>query len=162
MLYIAYGSNLHVGQMKGRCPAAVKIGKTTIPNMRLVFRGVADIEPCEGASVPVGVWYITKACERALDRYEGISSGLYRKEYLPLRVMKKGVESTEQGLVYVMNGGEYSEPGQFYYETIHIGYGNFGLPIDALKAADKLTAKLAKAARAGRAAAVAGEWEIAP
>ena len=58
--YIAYGSNLDVDQMLHRCPDALTIGRSTIDGYKLVFRGnsrsgVANIEPCDGASVPVGI-----------------------------------------------------------------------------------------------------------
>jgi hypothetical protein len=160
MLYIAYGSNLHVGQMKGRCPAAIKVGKTILPDCRLVFRRHADVEERRGAKCHVGIWHITAKCERELDRYEGVRGGYYRKEYLPLRITRKGIETTEDGLIYIMNRGGYEAPDQFYFDTIRIGYDNFGLPQAALKAADRLTTELAKAERDERKAVIAGEWGI--
>lgn len=160
MLYIAYGSNLHKGQMLRRCPNAVAIGATTIPNTRLVFRGVADIEDFVGASCPVGVWHITEECERALDIYEGVKNSLYRKEYLPLKVKRAGVETIEQGLVYVMNANYYGEPSQFYYDTIKIGYKDFGLNERDLKAALKGTRDLLKTERETFKAVRRGDIEI--
>jgi hypothetical protein len=79
-LYFAYGSNLNLTQMAQRCPDARQLGATYIPNWRLVFRGVADIEPTRSNDVllPVGVWEITKRCEEQLDIYEGFPH-LYRK-----------------------------------------------------------------------------------
>ena len=70
--YIAYGSNLDVDQMLHRCPDALTIGRSTIDGYKLVFRGnsrsgVANIEPCDGASVPVGIWSISPSDEDALD-----------------------------------------------------------------------------------------------
>ncbi len=63
-LYIAYGSNLNLPQMAGRCPTAKVVGASEIKDYALVFRGgrhgaVATIEPCEGSSVPVLLWKIT-------------------------------------------------------------------------------------------------------
>ena len=43
-LYFAYGSNLNLTQMANRCPQAKQLGSAYLPNWRLVFRGVADIE----------------------------------------------------------------------------------------------------------------------
>ena len=37
--YLAYGSNLNLVQMFRRCPHARVIGHTSLPGMRLVFRG---------------------------------------------------------------------------------------------------------------------------
>ena len=59
--YIAYGSNLNIPQMRWRCPSARIIGKSEIPDYRLLFKGsqtgaYLTIEPSQGDSVPVGVW----------------------------------------------------------------------------------------------------------
>ena len=77
MLYFAYGSNLNQEQMSGRCPDAKPLGKFTLENWRLVFRGVADIEPHEGSLLMCGLWDITSRDEKNLDRYEGFPR-LYR------------------------------------------------------------------------------------
>ena len=46
--YIAYGSNLNLGQMARRCPTAEAVKATYLHNYRLMFRGkgtaVATIE----------------------------------------------------------------------------------------------------------------------
>lgn len=161
MLYIAYGSNLHKGRMKARCPGATAIGPTVLPNTRLVFRGFADVEPCEGAETHVGIWHITPTCERALDRYEGVSSGHYRKEYLPIRITRDGAETVEQALVYVMNSHGYYPPDDGYYGCIKDGYKDFGLPAKALKDAEKETRRLGKLQAAEIRAARHGELKLA-
>src|SRR5215471_3552853 len=98
MLCFAYGSNLHVGQMAQRCPAAKPLGRIILPDWKLVFRGVADCVPEPGAVCYGGVWRITQDCERALDRYEGVRSGAYRKQYVPVTGDVEG-----EALIYVMN-----------------------------------------------------------
>ena len=50
-------------------------------NYELLFRGVATVEPKEGATVPVLLWKIEPLDEAALDRYEGWPH-LYRKEMI--------------------------------------------------------------------------------
>ena len=74
--YIAYGSNLNVRQMMMRCPTARLIGTSVIKDYRLMFKGsqtgsYLTIEQSLGSEVPVGVWAVSEADERALDRYEG-------------------------------------------------------------------------------------------
>lgn len=64
--YLAYGSNLSIAQMVQRCPNAVYVGKATIKDYQLLFKGSQSgsyltIEKKEGASVPVLVWKITEA-----------------------------------------------------------------------------------------------------
>ena len=62
-LYIAYGSNLNLEQMKHRCPTAEVVGTAELKNWRLWFRGgnhsaVATIERERGFKVPVLIWRI--------------------------------------------------------------------------------------------------------
>jgi hypothetical protein len=136
MYYLAYGSNLNRRQMAYRCPAAVPIGTVIVPDMRLVFRGVADIEDHRGAELHCGVWKITKACERALDRYEGVSSGLYVREFKVLALTdRRGKERIEDALIYRMDASYYAPPGAEYLNAIAEGYRDFSLPPGALRRA---------------------------
>ena len=138
-LYIAYGSNLNLEQMKRRCPTAEVVGAATLRNWRLWFRGgnhsaVATIERERGFAVPVLVWRIQPQDEAALDRYEGWPH-LYRKETLRLTVNKKRVYA----MVYIMNADRhpYGVPSADYFDTIHEGYASAdfdtGILYDALK-----------------------------
>jgi len=126
MLYAAYGSNLNIAQMKRRCRDAVIVGKVFMPGWRLVFRRVADIERAHGASVPLGIWSISMRDREALDRYEGVAMGLYRREYIRLPKTAGPVLAGKQALVYVMNEDGYSLPPQSYFDTIVQGYEDFG------------------------------------
>lgn len=132
IIYIAYGSNMNMEQMKRRCPNAKPIGKAILENYKLEFRGVANIIECPGEKVPIALWYITEECERALDRYEGYPS-LYRKEYIPIMINGK----EEIGMVYVMNRGLISPPNEYYLEVIKQGYKDFKIKTDKLKEAHK-------------------------
>ncbi len=74
-LYIAYGSNLNLSQMKHRCPTARVIGTSELKDYELVFRGsghnaVATVEPCKGSTVPV---------------YYGVSSLMMRKHLTDMK-----------------------------------------------------------------------------
>src|SRR3954454_18755375 len=109
--YFAYGSNLHLAQMAKRCPAAVSLGRMKLPDHRLVFRGVADCIPVPGAVTYGGLWRITAACERALDNYEGVSMGLYRKEYVPIALPGGRIDDM---LIYAMNSTGIFPPSAYY------------------------------------------------
>ena len=63
MKYIAYGSNLSVSQMAGRCPDAKVVGMAAIYGWKLVFRGCATIEPDKDRVVPVLIWEISQKDE---------------------------------------------------------------------------------------------------
>lgn len=133
-LYIAYGSNLNLEQMKHRCPTAEVVGKATLDGWRLRFRGgahsaVATIEQNEDFSVPVLVWRIQPRDELALDHYEGFPF-LYRKETLRVAVDGKRVCA----MAYIMNeaGRPYGVPSVGYYDTIFQGYQSAGFDTEIL------------------------------
>lgn len=123
-LYITYGSNLNLEQMKHRCPTAEIVGKTILRNWRLWFRGadhaaVATIERESGYQVPVLVWRLQPTDELALDHYEG-HPRLYRKETLRITVNGRRVYA----MVYLMNTLDRpcGAPSAYYFNTILSGY----------------------------------------
>ncbi|MDO4199872.1 MAG: gamma-glutamylcyclotransferase family protein [Clostridia bacterium] len=122
-LYLAYGSNLNLRQMRFRCPTAKVVGSAVLEDYKMVFRGahrsgVATIEKCKGFKVPVLIWKITSADERSLDRYEGYPI-FYRKEYFDVELNGK----KQKAMVYIMNEGrEKNYPSKYYFRTILEGY----------------------------------------
>ena len=123
-LYIAYGSNMNIGQMARRCPTAKVVASTWLEGYRLRFRGgsysaVATVETSEDDLVPVLVWEIRPEDEESLDHYEGWPY-LYRKETLQIKLGKK----TFSAMIYLMSGGKYpyGYPSQSYFDTIRDGY----------------------------------------
>lgn len=144
-LYIAYGSNLNLDQMKHRCPTAEIVGTAELKNWRLWFRGgnhnaVATIEPKRGYKVPVLVWRIQPRDEFALDLYEGWPQ-LYRKEMLRLTLNGKRIYA----MAYIMNEANhpYGAPAMGYLDTIREGYesANFdtGILYDAVSRSEEAT-----------------------
>lgn len=125
--YIAYGSNLNLGQMAKRCPTAEVIKATFLQNYRLMFRGkgtaVATIEKHRGSKVPVLIWRLQPSDEHNLDIYEGYPH-LYRKEMVKVTVDGKRI----QAMVYIMNEAlhPYGTPSRSYFDTICQGYGYSG------------------------------------
>lgn len=141
--YLAYGSNLSMGQMAERCPDAVYVGKGEIPGYRLLFRGSSPgsyltVEPKEGRSVPVLVWKISKRDELRLDRYEGCPSFYYKKE-MPVEVYSlfdgKPMRTVE-ALVYIMHEERPLGCPSFHYYNICLeGYCRFGFDRTVLEQA---------------------------
>lgn len=131
-LYFAYGSNLNIEQMKRRCPNAKPLGSYVLSDSRLVFRGVADCIFEEGAECQGAVYQLTPECEKALDGYEGIEAGTYRKEHIPLT---EPFEGEQELLVYVMNSDGIFPPSQRYLDLIIKGYKDFELPLEELRKA---------------------------
>lgn len=70
-LYLAYGSNINLEQMKYRCPHSKIVDTAMLQDYELEFRNVATIVPKKGAQVPVLMWEIDQRDELSLDRYEG-------------------------------------------------------------------------------------------
>ena len=140
--YLAYGSNLNKHQMKFRCPDAVPAGSCVLHNWELVFRrGVLTIEPCPGGIVPMGVWKISEADEKSLDRYEGFPH-LYRKELFPV-LLKNGKDG--EAMAYIMNPGRaIEEPSFSYMRTVQVGYEDFGFDKAPLMKAYRKSKKGAK------------------
>ncbi len=125
--YIAYGSNLNLGQMAKRCPTAEVIKATFLQNYRLMFRGkgtaVATIEKHRGSKVPVLIWRLQPSDEHNLDIYEGYPH-LYRKEMIKVTLDGRRVRA----MVYIMNEAlhPYGTPSRSYFDTICQGYGYSG------------------------------------
>lgn len=138
MLYAAYGSNLSMEAMAQRCPRSRPVGTTFLRDHRLVFRSVADVEAAKGQQVALGIWKITTQCETMLDIYEGVSSGLYRKEAIQF-------DDGEEALIYVMNRGGYLAPSSHYFETIRQGFRDFDLPVKMLQNARQFSIRNRKA-----------------
>lgn len=126
--YFGYGSNLSHAQMKIRAPEAVPFKPLYLPNGRLVFRGVADVEHHEGSAVPGALYRITPRCERALDFYEGVYNGIYEKKYLVIRI-KSESNNPVQVLYYKMRDRGIMPPTEEYIERIAQGYRDFGLDL---------------------------------
>ena len=137
-LYFSYGSNLNRTQMQVRCPGATPLRPLALKNWRLIFKRVADIEPHPGSEVLGALWRVTRECEIALDRYEGIAHGLYRK--VEFRIAATG----ECAFMYLMNGGEILLPGAWYHEAIAEGYRDWGFDERVLRAAVIATAAEAR------------------
>ncbi|AWI06725.1 gamma-glutamylcyclotransferase family protein [Clostridium drakei] len=52
-IYIAFGSNCNLVQMKKRCKDSILIGTGFIKDYQLRFKGIATIVPCKSSKVPV-------------------------------------------------------------------------------------------------------------
>lgn len=137
--YVAYGSNLNVRQMKMRCPTARVIGTSVIQDYRLMFKGsqtgsYLTIEPEAGAQVPVGIWEVSAADERALDIYEGYPNFYYKKELqLPIKGIRTGKVRVRDAFVYIMHEErKLGTPSSTYMRTCIIGYRDFGFDCAAL------------------------------
>jgi gamma-glutamylcyclotransferase (GGCT)/AIG2-like uncharacterized protein YtfP len=135
-IYVAYGSNMDLAQMAHRCPQAELLGKGTIKDWRLLFKGsqtgsYATIERMRGYTVPVLLWAISKADEKRLDIYEGCPSFYYKK------IVEVQTESGPvSGMVYIMHEERnLGIPTMQYYNVLARAYENFGFDLQILQKA---------------------------
>ena len=136
-LYLAYGSNLNLEQMRLRCPAAKIVGTSILNGWHLTFRGgenmaVATVEQKKDGKVPVLVWKLTPADERALDYYEGFPY-LYRKQTLRITLDGERINA----FTYIMNEFRhpYNKPSIGYLSIVREGYRNAKFDTDFLRRA---------------------------
>ena len=130
MYYIAYGSNLNFKLMRSRCPRArpvfylngVRVNK--LSGWSLSFNRYANIIKNNNGFVSIGLWKITKHCEKELDIYENFPI-LYSKIYFKYYSIK--------AMTYVMNSNKLLKPSNTYLKLIYQGYKDFNLDFDYLK-----------------------------
>ena len=130
MYYIAYGSNLNFKLMRSRCPRArpvfylngVRVNK--LSGWSLSFNRYANIIRNNNDFVPIGLWKITKLCEKELDIYENFPI-LYSKIYFKYYSIK--------AMTYVMNSNKLLKPSNTYLKLIYQGYKDFNLNPGYLK-----------------------------
>ena len=126
-IYVAYGSNMDLAQMAHRCPQAELLGKGTIKDWRLLFKGsqtgsYATIERMRGYTVPVLLWQISKADEGRLDIYEGFP-GFYYKQTVEVETE----HGLQKGMVYIMHEErKLGIPTARYYDVLEQAYKAFG------------------------------------
>lgn len=131
-LYLAYGSNLNIRQMRFRCPGAKVIGTAEIRNYELLFKGSRSgsyltIEKKRGGKVPVAVWEVSDENEKALDRYEGFPTFYYKKDMNINVNLLGGTVERRAAFVYVMHEERpLGEPSQAYIDVCREGYRKFG------------------------------------
>ncbi len=124
--YFAYGSNLSVRQMQLRCPGHQRVGVGVLRGHRWIIssHGYANVVPSPPDAVWGVVYDLTEADEQALDRYEGVADGLYRKETLPVEINGASLPC----LVYVDPVQEEGKPWPEYVVRINQGLADAELP----------------------------------
>ena len=140
--YLAYGSNLNLSQMRGRCPFARPIGTAELKDYTLLFKGsktgnYLTVEPKEGDSVPEGVWEVTPHDERHLDFYEGYPNFYYKKDLkLPVKRFNSKEEELLDVFIYIMHEDHpLGLPTDYYLRTCIQGYSAFHFDLERLRRA---------------------------
>ena len=125
-LYFAYGSNMDRGAMAARCPGSRPLGRARLPRHRLVImqEGYASVVQDPRREVWGIVWDVPFADIPALDRYEEVASGLYRKAQQSVLT----AAGPRRALVYLGRNGGPGRPRPDYMENVVAAAREAGLP----------------------------------
>jgi len=149
-LYFAYGANMERAAMRQRCPGAQSLGLALLRGWRYVIaQGYGSVAPAPGSRVFGVLWRLTPRDLAALNAFESLDSGLYRRTMLT-------VESGSQrarALVYVARKGGKRRPMPGYQERLIAAAQDWQLP-------PRYVAHLARLAPGYRAARPAETGEI--
>ena len=125
-VYFAYGSNMDVEAMAQRCPRSRPIGLGRLARHRITLlpEGYANVLRDPRRNVHGVIWDLALADVRALDAYEDVGRGLYRKLIQPVLRAQGG---SVQALVYV-GRGEGGTPVSGYLEDVLEAARSWNLP----------------------------------
>jgi len=126
MLHFAYGSNMSRTLMHRRCPTAVAIGTARLDHWRFVVTrdGYASVMPAPGNTVQGVLWRLTPRDLAAVNTYESVDSGLYRRRMLPVTCALGRVSA----LVYVGREQRAGRPRPGYQDLVVAAARDWALP----------------------------------
>jgi len=115
--YFAYGANLDREAMRQRCPRSRVLCRARLARHRLIAMsdGFLSVVPDPRANVCGLLWDLALADVRALDLFEGVSRGDYKKCYMP--VLREPFGSVK-ALVYVGWTAAEGAPQPAYFGAI--------------------------------------------
>ncbi|MGK5532162.1 gamma-glutamylcyclotransferase [Streptomyces sp. URMC 129] len=136
-LYAAYAGNLDARLMSRRAPHSPLRGTGWITGWRLTFGGeemgwegalatIVESTAEPASDVFVALYDIAPMDEEALDRWEGVGLGIYRRT----RVQVHTLDGTVPAWVYVLNAYEGGLPSARYLGEIADAAESAGAPHD--------------------------------
>jgi len=150
-LYFAYGANMERAGMARRCPAATPLGPASLRGWRFVIaQGYGSVASTPGARVCGVLWRLTPRDLAALNIFESLDSGLYRRAMLTVGIGSRRVRA----LVYVGRQCGNRRPLPGYQERIIAAACDWRLP-------PRYIAELSRFAPAYRGARPAETGELA-
>jgi gamma-glutamylcyclotransferase (GGCT)/AIG2-like uncharacterized protein YtfP len=135
MLHFAYGSNMDRDAMRRRCPAAAVVSAARLDGWRFVITrdGYASVVSAPGSAVHGIVWRLGARDLAALNAYEALDSGLYRRRTLPVCIPSGHVSA----LVYVGRERREGRPHPGYQESVVAAARDVGLPETYVRALER-------------------------
>jgi gamma-glutamylcyclotransferase (GGCT)/AIG2-like uncharacterized protein YtfP len=115
-LYFAYGANMDAVAMAARCPRSTLIGQGRLNRHRFIImrEGYASVVRDPRATVHGILWDLALGDVPALDRYEGVASGLYVKAMQPVSVPG----GSKRALIYLGGTSTTGAPRPGYLEAV--------------------------------------------
>jgi hypothetical protein len=135
MLHFAYGSNMDRASMRRRCPAAVALGPARLDHWRyaIMRAGYASALPAPGAALYGVLWRLTPRDLAAINAYECLDSGLYRRWMV--RVSHDG--RRVQALAYVAPERSEGIPKPGYQDLVVRAAREWNLPPDYIRTLER-------------------------
>jgi hypothetical protein len=132
MLHFAYGSNMSRTLMHRRCPTATPLGAGRLAGWRFIITrdGYASVVPAPGAVVHGVLWRLAPRDLCALNAYESLDSGLYRRRVLAVSRGGRAIAA----LVYVGRQRGEGRPRPGYQELVVAAACDWQMPEDYIRA----------------------------
>jgi gamma-glutamylcyclotransferase (GGCT)/AIG2-like uncharacterized protein YtfP len=150
MLHFAYGSNMDRALMLRRCPTASAIGPARLDHWRFIVTrdGYASIVPAPGEVVHGVLWRLAPRDVAAVNAYESVDRGLYRRRMLAVRR-----DGCVRALVYVARERVAGRPKPGYQNLVIAAARAWNLPDDYVGGLERWApARLASARAEGEGA----------
>jgi gamma-glutamylcyclotransferase (GGCT)/AIG2-like uncharacterized protein YtfP len=145
-LHFAYGANMDRAGMARRCPSAASVGIAALEGYRFLVTvdGYANVVPAAGESVHGVLWRLKPRDLAALNTFESLDSGLYRRAMLPVRTGEGRVNA----LVYVGRSVRTGRPRPGYLDVVIAAARDWNLPPDYVAGLERMQPGGWRAARA--------------
>jgi gamma-glutamylcyclotransferase (GGCT)/AIG2-like uncharacterized protein YtfP len=133
-MYAAYGSNMDPAQMARRCPHSPQQGTGWLQDWRLTFGGadlgwegsLATVVEDQGHQVFVVLYELSEPDEEALDRWDGVTLGYYRKAKVRIATL----DGDLLAWLYVLNDYEGGLPSARHLGILADAAEAAGAPAD--------------------------------
>lgn len=131
MRYFAYGANMDRVHMSRTAPGAVLLGHASLDGYCVAIgkAGYGTLVPDAGAVTHGMLWQLTKPDEDALDDFEGIEQGFYRKDVVTVRT----AAGDEQAMVYFAVDARPGVTSPDYIRQVVAAAEVAGLPADYVR-----------------------------
>jgi gamma-glutamylcyclotransferase (GGCT)/AIG2-like uncharacterized protein YtfP len=132
VVHFAYGSNMNRTMMRTRCPSAMALGTARLPGWRFLITqdGYASILPASGDIVHGVLWRLSARDLAAVNAYEGLHAGLYRRHTLSVLAGSR----RRQALAYIARANGEGLPRPGYLGLVVAAARDWDLPDDYIEA----------------------------